>query len=64
MVDEGVSCLKHLRLVGREFCIRREELRNELSGNLSLEIWGGRERHRWSEERVLSVGLVLMRLRR
>ena len=32
--------------------------------NLSLEMKSGRQRHRWSEERVLRLGLTLIRLRR
>ena len=39
-------------------------LRKKLSDNLRLEVRGGRERQRWHEERVLTVGLILMRLRR
>ena len=38
MVGEG-SCEKDLRLVGREFQRRGEELRKERSENLSLEVW-------------------------
>ena len=40
----------------------REALRKEQSENLSLEVKGGRERQRRLEERVLPVGLMLMRL--
>ena len=42
----------------------REDLRKELWEHLSLEVIGGRERQRWLKERVLPVGLILMRLRR
>ena len=35
-----------LRFIGREFHKRKEELRNDRSGNLSLVETGGRERHR------------------
>ena len=64
MITEGGSCMKDLRLVGREFHERRDELRKEQSENLSLEVMDGRKRQWWFEERVLPVGLMLMRLRR
>ena len=53
VVEWYVFGAKDLRFIGREFHKRGEELRNERSANLSLEETGGRERHRWSEERVL-----------
>ena len=40
MVVEGGSCEKDLRLVGRKYRGRREELRKERSENLSLEVRG------------------------
>ena len=57
-----VSGVKDLRLIDREFHKRWEELRNDRSENLSLVKTGGRERHRWSEERVLLGGLIFMSL--
>ena len=53
-----------LRLVGREFQIRGQELRKERSAHLGLEVKAAREPQRSLEERVLTVGLILMRLRR
>ena len=44
LVGEGGSFEKDLRLIGREFEGRRDELRKERSENLSLEVRGGRER--------------------
>ena len=46
VVEWYVSGAKDLRLIGREFHKRGEDLRNERSANLSLEKRGGRERHR------------------
>ena len=57
-----MSGAKDLRFIGREFHKRGEELRNDRSANLSLVETGGRERHRWSEERVLLGGLIFMSL--
>ena len=67
MVGEGGSREKDLRLVGQEFHRWGEEFRTERSDNLSLNVRGGRERDtdcKWSEKRVLSVGLMLMWVRR
>ena len=61
VVSEGGSIEKDLRLRVSE---TREEFWKERSDNLSLDVRGGRERQRWSEERVLIVGLMLRRLRR
>ena len=36
--------------------------RNSRSANFSLVETGGREKHRWSEERVVLGGLIFMRL--
>ena len=52
MVREGWNCEKDLRLVGREFQRRGEELRKERSENVSLEVRSRRESQRWSGERV------------
>ena len=41
-----VSGAKNLRFIGREFRKWGDELRNELSANLSLVEIGGREMHR------------------
>ena len=60
VVGEGGSCEKDLRLVGREFQRRGEELQKKRSENLSLKVRGGREKQRWSDERVLSVDLLLI----
>ena len=64
VVGEGGSCEKDLRLIGKLFQRPGEELRKERSENLSLDVRVGRERQMWSEEPVLTVGLMLMRLRR
>ena len=61
LVKWCVSGAKDLRFIGREFK-RGEELRNDRSANLSLVETGGRERHRWSEERVLLGGLIFLSL--
>ena len=53
---------KDLRLIGREFHKRGEELRADRSTNLSLVETDEMERHRWSEERVLLGGLIFMNL--
>ena len=53
MVERCVSGAKDHRSIGREFHKRGEELRNDRSANLSLMEIDGRERHIWSEERVL-----------
>ena len=53
-----------LTLVGREFQIRGEVLRKERSAHLGLEVKAGREPQRSIEERVLTLGLILTRLRR
>ena len=62
VVGERGSFEKDLRLIGSGFQRRGKELQNERSENLSLDVRGGRERRRWSEERVLPVGLILIRL--
>ena len=49
VVDWCMSRAKDLRLIGREFHKRGEELRNDRSANLSLVETDGRERHRLSE---------------
>ena len=41
-----MSEAKDLRIIGREFHKRGEELRNDRSANLSLVEIGGRKRHR------------------
>ena len=46
VVEWDVSGAKDLRLIGREFHKRGEELRNKRSANVSLEETDGRERHR------------------
>ena len=46
---DGVVCVfeaNDLRFIGSEFHKREEELRNDLSTNLSLVETGGRERHK------------------
>ena len=58
MAGEGGSFEKDLRLIGRDE--ERKYRRN--NQNLSLDVRGGRERQRWSKERVLPVGLILIRL--
>ena len=50
MVREGLICEKNLRLLGREFHRRGEELWKEQLENLYLELSGKRERQRWSDE--------------
>ena len=45
--NEGWSCEKDLRSVGRGFQRRVEELREERSENLSLQGRGGIERQKW-----------------
>ena len=55
-----MSGAKDLRFNGREFHKRGEKLRNDRSENVSLVETGGRERHRWSEERDLLEGLIFM----
>ena len=62
MAGEGGNCEKDLRLAHRELQRRVDESRKERSPNISLEERDGRERQRWSEERVLSEGLIFMRL--
>ena len=57
-----LSGAKDLRFICREFHKRGEELRNDRSANLSLVEICWRERHRWSEERVLLGGLISMSL--
>ena len=54
----GICWEKDLRLVGREFQRCGEAFRIERSENLSLDVSGGRERQRWSDDRVLPVGLI------
>ena len=46
VAESCVSGAKDLRLIGREFHKRGEDLRNDRSANLSLVDSGGRERHR------------------
>ena len=46
VVEWCVSGAKDLRLIGRDFHKRGEELRNDQSTNLSLVQTGGKERHR------------------
>ena len=55
MVGEDRNFEKDLRLI---------EFRKERSENLSLEVRGGREKQRWSEERAVPEGLILIRLHR
>ena len=65
VVGEGGSFEKDLRLIGREFPRRGEELRKERSENLSLDYKGRKgetEVVGTSEERVLPLGLILIRL--
>ena len=62
VVEWCVSWAKDLRFIGRKFHRRGEKLRNDRSANLSLVETGGRERYRWSEERVLLGGLIFMSL--
>ena len=61
---EGGSVEKDLILIGKEFQRQGKELWKERSEHLSLDVRDARERQRWSEEPVLPVGLILMRLRR
>lgn len=42
MVGEGGSCMKDMRLIGREIYSRREKLQKEISDNLSLLVSGGK----------------------
>ena len=46
VVEWCVSGAKDLRIIGREFRKRGEEMRNDQSANVSLVETGGRERHR------------------
>ena len=46
VVEWCVSEAKDLNFIGREFHKRGEEMRNDLSANLSLVETGERERHR------------------
>ena len=62
MAVEGGSCEKDLRLVGREFHRRGTELRKNRPKSLSFEVRDGKVLP--LEERVLPVGLMLIRLRR
>ena len=62
VVEWCVSGAKDLRFIDREVYKRGEELRNDRSANLSPMETGGRERHRWSEERLLLGGLIFMSL--
>ena len=59
MVGEDERLQKDLVLVDSEFQRQGKELQKEQSENLSLNVRGGRERKRWSEERVFPVGLIL-----
>ena len=61
MVGECGSCEKDLKINRQRIPETRGKLRKERSENLSLEVRGGQ---RWSEERILPVGFILMRLRR
>ena len=63
MVVEGGSCEKDLKLVGREVQSRGEELRKERSVNFKFGGDGWHGATEVLEERVLPVGLILMRLR-
>ena len=63
MVGDGLKCKKDLRSVGRESRRRGEKLRKERSEHLSLAVSGGREKKKWSDERVLPVGLIFVKLR-
>ena len=47
MIDVGWISKKDLRLRGREFQRREEELRKEQSENLILEMRSGSKRQRW-----------------
>ena len=42
MVGEDGSCMKDMRLIGREIYSRREKLQKEISDNLSLLVSGGK----------------------
>ena len=69
-VGEGGSYEKDLRLIGRKFDEGRGNMKGTITEfNLGGERWkgetearGGRERQRWSKERVSPVGLILIRL--
>ena len=63
MGNEGWICDKDLRLKDRNFQRQGKELWKERSEILSFEMRGRRERQKWSEERVLTVCLILMTLR-
>ena len=52
MVIKGGRCDQDLRLVGREFQRRREELREERSANLNLDVKGGDRGQMWLEKIV------------
>ena len=56
MVGEGGSCEKDLRLVGREFQRRGEELRKEQSDKLNSNVRCGKKRQRWSDEPSVTSG--------
>ena len=49
---------------GRDFQRLGAEMRKERLDNLSLDVRGGSERHRYSDERVLQDGLTFMSLQR
>ena len=53
-----------MRLGAREFQRRGAEIRIERLENLTLDVRGGSERQRYSDERVLPDGLTFMSLRK
>ena len=56
--------LKRSEIIRQRVPETRTELRKERSENLSLGERDGTKRQRWSEERVLPVGLIVIRSRR